>query len=163
MLEPLAFSPFDSETMKGAIGNAATTCTTVETPSPKHLPSEFLGGVEGAPMPDTQEYLQGDESTKSIKSDSTLNSPNFDITNSSEIPQYGDVIGVDANGYFIYKFEEPLFPLVQNVQPLISQLHQTRVASEELLDFLEICLAWNPRKRSTASKLLSNPLVRNVA
>ncbi|KAL7752402.1 hypothetical protein RI367_001936 [Sorochytrium milnesiophthora] len=90
-----------------------------------------------------------------------------DAPTSSAAPEHpteptGYITGTDQNGYPIYKFMEPLYPMQRNHHPLLSQVCQTGVVDPLVLDFLEKCLVWDPRRRATARSLLRHPLIRDV-
>ncbi|KAJ3366663.1 Suppressor of Sensor Kinase (SLN1) [Allomyces javanicus] len=72
----------------------------------------------------------------------------------------GAIVGNDAQGYVKYKFLEPLFPMVKNHHPLLSQLCQAGAVDPVALDFMAKCLAWDPRARGTAAQLLAHPLLK---
>ncbi|KAJ3369822.1 Suppressor of Sensor Kinase (SLN1) [Allomyces arbusculus] len=76
--------------------------------------------------------------------------------------RYGYVVGRDARGLPVYKWMEPMFPMVPGHHPLLSQLCQTGHVDPLVLDFVERCLAWDPRKRATAQALLAHPLIRHL-
>ncbi|KAJ3372826.1 Suppressor of Sensor Kinase (SLN1) [Allomyces arbusculus] len=77
-----------------------------------------------------------------------------------DVPPAGAIVGNDAQGYVMYKFLEPLFPMVKNHHPLLSQLCQAGAVDPVALDFMAKCLAWDPRARGTAAQLLAHPLLR---
>ncbi|KAI9190440.1 hypothetical protein H9P43_001874 [Blastocladiella emersonii ATCC 22665] len=69
--------------------------------------------------------------------------------------EVGYVTGTDAMGYLQYKFMEPLFPMVPNHHPLLSQLCQVGSVDPLVLDLVQRCLEWDPRRRATAAQLLT--------
>ncbi|KAI9219119.1 hypothetical protein BC828DRAFT_184444 [Blastocladiella britannica] len=72
------------------------------------------------------------------------------------------VTGRDAQGQLQYRFLEPLFPMVPNHHPLLSQMCQVGGIDPMVLDLAEQCLQWDPRRRATALGLLMHPLLRDV-